>query len=204
MQHHQARRAVTASKLSAPTARRKLPSPSLPLLAWANIPPTKPAPDFDPQQAVRWAMGLWRASYDARLAIPTTQWCTRYGITLPDEIDANTLRFNPRLSMPNGERAPGLVWLLRDLRSDEPTGVLRTFLGESGEVLGQRVLGHGFNSAFMLDPNEAVESGLFVATSIERALRGMANALRPMWCVATEGALDNIDRLGIEEVTIID
>ena len=54
--------------------------------------------------------------------------------------DADVVGFHP--SLKNGDvRSPGLVWLLLDQRTGEPTGIVRVFLDSNGKVIGRKALG---------------------------------------------------------------
>jgi hypothetical protein len=54
--------------------------------------------------------------------------------------DQSVVRFHPSLKF-GDTRAPGLIFLLRDVRTGEPTGVVRLFLDTNGWVVGKRALG---------------------------------------------------------------
>jgi hypothetical protein len=97
--------------------------------------PRTPRP-CDAQRLTQIAMGVWRASgpvegtagegffRSRRLAVPGPE----------------VVRFHPNLTF-GKERAAGLIWLLRDQRTDEPCGCVRVFVDEFGWPIGRRVLG---------------------------------------------------------------
>jgi hypothetical protein len=138
-------------------------------------------PAFDPAQATKWALGIWRSSIDARHAVLTKRYFRHHVVPeIPDCIDGEVSRFNPRLKVCAGaeDRGAGLVWLLRDVFNDEPAGILRLFLDATGNVIGRRALGRTtYNAAIKLDADEEVAEGLCVATSIEQGLAAMAQVL---------------------------
>jgi hypothetical protein len=130
-------------------------------------------------------LGIWRSALDARHATLTAQWCAANGLVLPDCVDDGVLRFHSRLSF-GDVRVPGLLWLLTDIKSAEPVGILRYFLADDGTVIGKRILGRGFGTAIRLSPDDAVEQGLFIAQTIEVGLRALSGGLAPVWVATGE------------------
>ena len=68
---------------------------------------------------------------------------------LPRSRPTSCARLDRRyLNVATGDRrTPDLVWLLRDIFTDEPCSVLRVYLNDDGEVIGRRTLGRVYNSA---------------------------------------------------------
>ena len=132
-----------------------------------------------------------------RPKVPTPTPTTQAGLALPDCVD---VRFHSRLTF-GDERVPGLLWLLTDIVSAEPVGVLRYFLNSDGAVIGKRVLGRSFSTVVRLSPNEEVEQAVFVASSVEGGLRAINNGLRPTWSADVAKAFPAIPGV---DVTIID
>jgi len=185
-------------------ARRKphlnqRPSPDL--FQWAGVlaPHRDIAPPFDPRKAVRFALGIWHTAIAADHAILAERWCTSQSLRLPDDC-GSVVRFHANLKFGN-DRAPGLIWLLRDLHTDEPTGILRLYLDEAGSVIGRRTLGRVWNATIKLSADAEVTSGLFIASTVERGLAAMAQGYRPLWVI---NALADFPLLpGIECLTVI-
>lgn len=98
-------------------------------------------------------------------------------------------------------RVPGLLWLLTDIKSTEPVGILRYFLADDGTVIGKRILGRGFGMAIRLSPDEEVEQGLHIAANSEVGLRAMMDGLRPVWAVTNASAATAFPPLASLEVT---
>lgn len=187
-------------------ARRKLhkhqPRPSPDLFAWAGVftPRRNIAPPFDPRKSVKFALGIWHASIDARHAVLCERWCTSQNLNLPDDIDGDVLRFHPRLKHGN-DRAPGLIWLLRDVFTDEPVAIQRLFLDQTGSVIGRRTLGRTKNAAVKLDADENVTTGLVICADVVNAIAAMNAGLRPIWFVNSLADFPLIP--AIEALTII-
>src|SRR5690606_1182725 len=83
-----------------------------------------PLPDLDQQQRIDFALRLWRQSVDPRGTIVETYLASR-GLPLDGDL-SHVIRYFPALRL-NGSTTPGMVALYRDIRTDEPCGVHRTF-----------------------------------------------------------------------------
>jgi putative DNA primase/helicase len=156
-----------------------------------------------PQKLRAFALNVWAASGDARGKILVDQYFTSRGIVLPDDIGTDVLRYHPALRLDN-ERTAALVWLMRDLRSDEPTGILRVYLDEAGSVIDRRVLGQASGSAVKLTDDEHVTEGLHVASNMEDGIRALNGGLAPVWSLTSAAQLASFPVLpGIEALSII-
>ena len=184
--------------------RKPEPHHSADLFAWANVPAPRRnvvAP-FNPRKLVKLALGIWRVSMDPRHSVLAEKWAASHAITLPDDV-SDAVRFHA--SLRHGDaRSPGLVLLLRDLHRDEPTGVLRAYLDDAGNVIGRRALGRTFNAAIKLTDDADVAAGLHIASGIEIALAAMAAGCRPMWALTGANALASFPVLsGVESLTVL-
>ena len=196
---------TTPTRKPKSAARRRLhvdqPRPS-DLFAFAGVaaPRLDVTPPFDPRKLIKFALGIFHASIDARHAVLFERWTAAQNLHLPDDLDGDVLRFHPRLK--NGDdRAPGLIWLLRDVLSDEPTGIVRYFLDSDGVVIARKALGRVYGTAIKLSADADVAEGLHIASSVERGVAAMQAGLRPMWVV---NALADFPLIpGIEALTII-
>jgi hypothetical protein len=190
LENRNAARARTAARSTAPRQHSQLG------LFSSRIAP----PRIDPKKLTKLALGIWGACGDPRGSMLAASHFTARGIALPDDVGTNVLRFHRALTF-GDERAPGLLFLLRDVLSDERCGVLRLFLAEDGSLIGRRLLGRAYSAAISAD--EDVATGLHIAPDVESALAGMNAGLRPMWALPGARALADFPVLGgIEELTI--
>jgi hypothetical protein len=192
---HASFRATSSTK---PTARRNLawPAPCLFEHAGIRLPSAPPEP-FDVGKLIRVAMGIWRVSVPAKHAVLYAKWLDASGLTHVEGIE---VRFHPNLSYRDG-RAPGLLFLVRDVASNEPCGIQRVFLGDDGHEVGRRALGRTtYGAAIKLSDDTEVLEGLFVAPTIETGLKALNTGLAPVW-VADRGS---IQLSGVEVTTITD
>jgi hypothetical protein len=151
--------------------------------------------DDDREEKIASALSIWRESDDPRGTIVETYLRSR-GLDLDADIAGKALRWNARLG--------AMVALFRDIRTDEPLGLSRTFLGRDGKKLGRKFLGPVGGTAIKLDADDAVTHGLFVAEGIETALAARQIGLRPIWAAGSCTAIANFPVLpGIEALSIL-
>lgn len=130
-------------KRVASRARRTVPPRQLDLFRA----PRTPRP-FDAQRLTQIALHIWAASAPV-VGGPGAMFFEVRRLPVPD---AGTVRYHPALSFKDG-RCPGLVWLLKDTHTAEPTGVMRLFLSQDGTtVLGKRVLGRAVGASINRAP----------------------------------------------------
>jgi hypothetical protein len=115
----------------------------------------------------------------------------------------HALRFHPSLFY-DGRTRSGVVALMRDVLSDEPRAVHRTFLSEEGHKLDRRMLGPARGTAIKLDADDEVSSGLHIGEGLETCLAARQLGYRPVWALGSAGAIATFPVLpGIESLTIL-
>jgi hypothetical protein len=155
----------------------------------------------DEQQRTRVALELWNASRDPRDTV-VEQYLVRRCGKLPDEIAGRVIRFHPSLKF-DGKSVGAMVALYRDIHTDEPCALHRTFFDGSANKIGRKMLGPVSGSAIKLDCQEDVTLGLHVGEGIETCLSGYLRGLRPTWCLGSAGPIGDFPVLaGIESLTI--
>ena len=104
-----------------------------------------------------------------------------------------------------------MVALYRDIKTDEPVAIHRTYLvqayneeGEGGWVAYGKVnLGSIKNAVIKLTPDTDVYSTLYIAEGIETALTGLVKGFAPVWAMGSSMGLSNFDPLPhINDLTI--
>lgn len=91
---------------------------------------------FTPERLAAMAIGIFNASRPVQGTIGAKFFEMRHlAVPGPDVV-----RYHPALTFNEG-RCPGLIWLLRDVRTNKPCGAMRIFLDECGWVVGKKALG---------------------------------------------------------------
>ena len=115
---------------------------------------------------------------------------------LPDLDD--TLRFHSNCAFNGDERFPCLIALMRDIFTDEPTGIIRTAISTCAEKLGRKMLGRKQGAAVKLWPDAAVTTGLVVGEGLETVAAAATHVehhstqLQPAWALCDAGNLANL------------
>lgn len=160
----------------------------------------------DTEQArQRRADAIWQEAGTIRGTASETYLRGRCG-GLPDELlTGDVLRHHPA-PLFDGEPTAALVARFRDLVTDEPRGIHRTFLTPDGRKAGpdaKRMLGPVAGAAIKLTPDGNVTAGLGIAEGLETAISVLLTGWRPVWALGSAGAIRSFPRLGgIEALTI--
>ncbi len=181
--------------LGAREQRRWQPSPRWPR-------PGTVAPDNDAGNRSELALQLWNEARDP-LGTMVADYLASRGLTLPADIAGDVIRFHPALTF-EGVRVGAMVALYRDIKTDEPCGIHRTFLDGVGRKLNRKMLGRARAAAIKLDADEAVTLGLQVGEGVESCLAARLAGFRPVWALGSASAIAAFPVLpGIEAITIL-
>jgi putative DNA primase/helicase len=162
----------------------------------------RPDPADNPTMSITRALRIWDGAHDPRGTIVETYLRSRK-LELCDDLGAEVVRFHPALNY-SGAHLPGMVALFRNVATNEPCGIHRTFLDHHGRKLGRRMLGRVKRAAIKLDPNENVALGLVIGEGLETGLAARLAGFRPVWAAGSAGAIAGFPVLpGIEAITIL-
>jgi putative DNA primase/helicase len=123
------------------------------------------------------------------------------------------IRFSPNspLRLRDGRKQylPALIAEMRDVLTDKPKAVHRTFLKPDGsgkaEIGGgaRRMLGPAAGCTIKLSPDDTVELGLGIAEGIETALSVLQAGWAPIWALGSAGGIERFPVLdGVEALSI--
>jgi hypothetical protein len=156
-----------------------------------------------------WALRLWAESREPR-GTPVEAYLAGRGLELPDDVALRVLRYHPRLRhAKSGTIWPAMVGLLQDLRTNQPSGIHRTFLRPDGSGKApvekpKLMLGRAGNAAVKLDDDDSVTLGLCVSEGIESGLAARQLGFRPTWALGSATAIAVLPLLpGLEALTIL-
>jgi hypothetical protein len=148
------------------------------------------------------SLAIWNDGRDPRRT-PVECYLAGRGLSLPDDIAGNVIRFHPALRY-RGTLVGGMVALFRDIRTNGPVAIHRVFLDAAGQKLERRMLGPVGTAAIKLDADEEVTVGLHIGEGFETCLAARLAGFRPVWAVGSAGAIGKFPVLsGIETVTIL-
>jgi putative DNA primase/helicase len=156
----------------------------------------------DENERIGFALQLWNEARDPRGTAVVNYLHTRK-LSLPEEHAGAVIRFHPELKL-NGARVGGMLCLIRDIRTNSPCGIHRTFLDRIGRKLDRKMLGRARAGAIKLDADETVTLGLNIGEGIETSLAAWLAGLRPVWALGSATAIAAFPVLsGIDVVTVL-
>jgi hypothetical protein len=139
--------------------------------------PPRPTPATSTDAA---ALKVWREGVDPRGTLAEIYLASR-GLELGDDIAGEVLRWH------RGIRA--MLALFRDIRTDEPRALCRTFLDQDGRKVERKFFGPVGGSAVKLDADEEVTHGLHIGEGVETCMAARQLGLRPTWALGSAGAV---------------
>jgi putative DNA primase/helicase len=141
------------------------------------------------------ALEVWRGGINPRGTL-AERYLNSRALELGADIADDVLRWHPRIG--------AMLALFRNIRTDEPQAVSRTFLDHDGRKLGRKFLGPVGGAAMKLDANEEVTHGIHIGEGAETCLAARQLGLRPCWALGSKGAIGAFQALpGIEALTIL-
>ena len=160
-------------------------------------------PDPDQQRRKALALKIWSESRDPAGSIVEHYLREHRGLELGQSFAGSVIRYHDALFFDYGTRLPGMVCLLRDIKSDQLCGIHRTFLDrKTAEKIDRRMLGIAKNAAIKLDQAGA---NLTIGEGVETALSGRMAGLGPVWALGSSGAVRSFPVLtGLTEITILE
>jgi hypothetical protein len=158
-------------------------------------PPPRQPPPPTRTTTTESAIRIWRASVDPRGPV-VKRYLNGRGLELGEDVAGDVLRWHPRIG--------AMLALFRNLLTGEPQAISRTFLDREGKKLGRKFLGPALGAAIMLDPFDAVTTGLFIGEGVETCMAARQFNLRPVWALGSAAAVAAFPILGgVECLTLL-
>ena len=141
------------------------------------------------------ALAMWREADDPHHVAPFLYFVSRK-LTLDDDLCGHVLRWH--------EHDRALLALFRNILTDAPQAVSRTFINDDGNKIERRFYGPNGGAAIKLDPDDSVTTGLFIGEGLETCLSAHQFGLRPVWALGSAGAISSLPVLdGVECLTLL-
>jgi len=149
---------------------------------------------------VRSALAIWDEAVDPTGTVVETYLAGR-GLHV-GEAAVEAIRFHPALRY-EGATVSAMVALFRDIATDSPCGIHRTFIDGQGRKIDRRMLGRTKDAAIKLNADETVTNRIGIAEGIETSLAVMGMGWRPVWALGSANAIARFPALaGVESLTI--
>ena len=161
-------------------------------------------PDPDKERKKAFALRIWSQSVNPNGTIVEHYLREHRGLSLTNEITGSVIRFHGSLYFDQFNRHPGMVSLLRNILSDEPCGIHRTFLDrDTGAKIDRKMLGIAKGAAIKFDVN--LQTTLTIGEGIETVLSARAAGYAPAWALGSSGAVKAFPILTkLAELTILE
>ena len=165
--------------------------------------PSKAPPPHDPadeQRKIDYALKIWRECKKPANTIVQAYLESR-SIEFPAEV--KSIRYHPSLKLGQDHYA-AMVCLFRDIHTNEPCGVHRTFLSPDGKKIERKMLGRAKGAAIKLDDDETVTYGLHIGEGIETCLSAREFNLLPSWALCSTSNISKFPVLsGVECINFL-
>jgi len=153
-----------------------------------------PEPD-DREEKIAAALFLWAAAGNPRNTI-AERYLNSRSLDLGDDVAGDVLRWHPGIG--------AMIGLFRNIETDKPQAISRTFIDRDGNKLGRKFLGPVGGAAIKLDADETVLGGLHIGEGICTCMAARQIGLRPVWACGSCSAIERFPVLpGIETLSII-
>jgi putative DNA primase/helicase len=142
----------------------------------------------DQERRKKLALRTWAECIDPRGTLAECYLREHRALDLPDSVAYSVIRFHAGLRYKSDTYLPAMVCLLRDIESNEPCGIHRTFLDRyTGKKIDRKMLGIAKGAAIKLDADP--KTTLTIGEGVETVLAARAAGFTPAWALGSSGAV---------------
>ena len=126
-------------------------------------------------------------------------------LDLPADLAVAVIRFHASLRLDEFTRKPAMVCLFRDINTNEPCAIHRTFLDrETAQKIDRKMLGPVKGAAIKSGEISGNMVGLTIGEGIETVLSARAAGHSPGWALGSSGAVAAFPVLKITEISVLE
>jgi hypothetical protein len=142
------------------------------------------------------ALKLWRAGVDPRGTLVEIYLRSRpRRLELGEDLAGEVLRWHPGVG--------AILALFRNILTNEPQAISRTFLDREGRKLKRMFLGPVAGCAVKLDADETVLDGLHAGEGVETCMDARQLGFRPTWALGSAAIMAKLPVIpGLEALTL--
>lgn len=145
-------------------------------------------PDLKNERNKQFALRIWSQAVSPLGSIVEFYLREHRGLVLPPDVAGDVMRFHGSLYVDPQVRQPGMVCLLRNIETNEPTGIHRTYLDRAtAQKLDRKMLGIAKGAVIKFD-SVSTET-LTIGEGIETVLSARAAGLGPCWALGSSVAV---------------
>lgn len=142
----------------------------------------------DQRRRVEFSQKIWQQSGDPRGTIVEHYLRAERALELIPSIANAVVRYHGALKY-GDQTMPGMVCLMRDILTDEPKAIHRTFLTQDGKKVDRRMLGIAKGAAIKIDRQPGIDGRLTIGEGFETSLASRLADLGPAWALGSAGAV---------------
>lgn len=159
----------------------------------------------DQRRRVDFSQKIWQQCVDPRGTIVEHYLRAERALELIPGLANSVVRFHPRLKYGEHQFYPGMVCLMRSIKTDEPTAIHRTFLTQDGKKVDRRMLGIAKGAAIKIDAQPGIDGRLTIGEGFETALASRLAGLGPAWALGSAGAMGSFPVVAaVSELTFLE
>jgi hypothetical protein len=152
---------------------------------------TDAGPDPKKERNKQFALRIWSQCVDPRGTIVERYLREHRHLDLDPALAGRVIRFHGSLFYSPEVRHPGMVCLLRNIETDEPTGIHRTYLDrETAAKIDRKMFGIAKGAAIKLDPTSS-DQALTIGEGVETVMSARQWGYSPAWALGTSVAIRN-------------
>lgn len=165
---------------------------------------TDAGPDPTKERNKAFALRIWQESVNP-LGTLVEHYLREYrGLPLDPDLAERVIRFHGSLFYDPQTRHPGMVCLLRNIETDEPTGIHRTYLDrDTAAKIDRKMFGIAKGAAIKLDPQSG--DTITIGEGVETVMSAREAGYRPAWALGSSVAVKTFPVLKRPaEITILE
>lgn len=152
-----------------------------------------------------WAQQIWQQSVNPIGTVVEEYLRNERCLDLDPEIAGAVVRFHGSLKYDDFQRLPAMICLMRDILTDEPVAIHRTFLDRATAAkIDRKMLGPAKGAAIKIDPRPSLDGRLTAGEGFETVQAARQAGFRPAWALGSAGAIGALPVLrGLSELTLL-
>jgi hypothetical protein len=165
---------------------------------------TDAGPDPTKERNKAFALRIWQESVNPVGTLVERYLREHRGLPLDPDLAGRVIRFHGSLFYDPQTRYPGMVCLLRNIETDEPTGIHRTYLDrDTAAKIDRKMFGIAKGAAIKLDPQSG--DAITIGEGVETVMSAREVGYRPAWALGSSGAVKTFPVLKRPaEITILE
>lgn len=145
--------------------------------------------EVDQRRRIEFSQKIWQQSGDPRGTVVEHYLRSERSLELLPSIVGSVVRYHGRLKYGDDQYCMGMVCLMRNIKTDEPTAIHRTFLDSNGKKIDRRMLGIAKGAAIKIDAQPGIDGRLTIGEGFETSLASRLAGLGPAWALGSAGAM---------------